>query len=225
MTREGDCSETMRSATLWQYTSQSGFAIVNGPVKSGLRAVWVVGVSLKGISVALTTAFSKLLVPGELSVGCPRNLVRFFSQLLVESRTRHALLHAWERPSSGAERNGLSIEVIRNLDGVNTSSSLGAATRIRRHRLLIGAMSRLVLLAQRIIRILDMYFSIVRLKAAWASRDNESASLIMTTGQDMLAERLNRETMQIPLKRCFAPISTCWVWAISFNSSWITTLS
>ena len=37
MTRAGDCSETMSSATFWQYTSQSGFAMANGPVKSGLE--------------------------------------------------------------------------------------------------------------------------------------------------------------------------------------------
>ena len=108
MTREGDCSETMRSATLWQYTSQSGFAIVNGPVKSGLWAAWVRGVSLKGISAALTTAFSRLLVPEELFVDCPRNLVLFFSQLLVEGRIRHASLHVWGRPSSATERSHLS---------------------------------------------------------------------------------------------------------------------
>jgi len=52
---------------------------------------------------------------------------------------------------------------------------------MRRHRLLIGAIRRLVLLAQRIIRMFDMYFSIVRRSAAWASRDRESASLITTT--------------------------------------------
>jgi len=52
---------------------------------------------------------------------------------------------------------------------------------MRRHRLLIGAIKRLVLLAQRIIRMFDMYFSMVRRSAAWASRDKESASLITTT--------------------------------------------
>jgi hypothetical protein len=67
---------------------------------------------------------------------------------------------------------------------------LGAATRMRRHRLLIGAIRRLVLLAQRIIRMFDMYFSIVRRSAAWASRDRESASLITTT---MLGIRVKRE--------------------------------
>jgi len=50
-----------------------------------------------------------------------------------------------------------------------------------KHRLLIGAISLLVLFAQRMIRMLDMYFSIVRRRAAWASRESESASLIITT--------------------------------------------
>jgi hypothetical protein len=65
--------------------------------------------------------------------------------------------------------------------GTRTSSVSGAATRINRHRLLIGEIRRLVLLAQRMIRKLDMYFSIVLLRAACASRDKESASLIITT--------------------------------------------
>jgi len=62
-----------------------------------------------------------------------------------------------------------------------TSWESGAATRTKRQRLRIGAMSRLVLFAQRMIRMLDMYFSIVRRRAACASRDSESASLIITT--------------------------------------------
>lgn len=64
-----------------------------------------------------------------------------------------------------------------------TSWVVGAATRTSRHLLLIGAMSRLVVFAQSIIRMFDMYFSIVLRNAAWASLDNESASLIMTTGR------------------------------------------
>ena len=59
--------------------------------------------------------------------------------------------------------------------------SLGAATLIRRHRLLIGAISFDVLFAQRMIRIFVIYFSIVRRRAAWASRESESASLMTTT--------------------------------------------
>jgi hypothetical protein len=51
-----------------------------------------------------------------------------------------------------------------------------------RHRLLIGAMRRLVLFAQRMMRMFDMYFSIVRRSAACASRESESASLMITTG-------------------------------------------
>mgnify|MGYP006969721717 CR=1 FL=1 len=39
----------------------------------------------------------------------------------------------------------------------------------------------LVELAQRITRKLDVYFSIVRRRADWASRDMPSASLMMTT--------------------------------------------
>ena len=38
----------------------------------------------------------------------------------------------------------------------------------------------LVLFAQRMMRMLDMYFSIVRRSAAWASRVRVSASLMMT---------------------------------------------
>lgn len=37
MTLAGVCSETIRSATLRQYVSQSGFATVRGPLKSGLN--------------------------------------------------------------------------------------------------------------------------------------------------------------------------------------------
>ena len=40
-----------------------------------------------------------------------------------------------------------------------------------------------MLLAQRIMRMFDMYFSIVLRRAAWASRERESASLIITTGR------------------------------------------
>jgi len=53
-------------------------------------------------------------------------------------------------------------------------------------------MSRLVLFAHRMIRIFDMYFSIVRRRAAWASRERESASLMITT----TLIKLNRETEQ-----------------------------
>lgn len=40
----------------------------------------------------------------------------------------------------------------------------------------------LVLFAQRMRRMFDMYFSIVRRRAACASRESESASWITTTG-------------------------------------------
>lgn len=66
-------------------------------------------------------------------------------------------------------------------DARRTSSALGAATRMRRHRERIGAMSLLVLFAQRTRRMFDMYFSIVRRSAACASRESESASWITTT--------------------------------------------
>ena len=49
---------------------------------------------------------------------------------------------------------------------IPTSWVVGAATRTRRHLLLIGAMSRLVVFAQSIIRIFDMYFSMVLRNAA-----------------------------------------------------------
>lgn len=56
---------------------------------------------------------------------------------------------------------------------------------MRRHRDLMGAISLDVLLAQRMMRIFPMYFSMVRRRAAWASRLSESASLIMTTTDKM----------------------------------------
>lgn len=43
-------------------------------------------------------------------------------------------------------------------------------------------MIRLVELAQRITRRLAVYFSIVRRRADWASRESRSASLMITTG-------------------------------------------
>ena len=61
------------------------------------------------------------------------------------------------------------------------SASEGAATRIRRHRDLIGAINLEVLFAQSIMRIFAMYFSIVRRSAACASLVRESASLMTTT--------------------------------------------
>ena len=47
-----------------------------------------------------------------------------------------------------------------------TSPGLGAATRMSKHRLLMGAINREVLLAQRIIRRFVMYFSMVLRSAA-----------------------------------------------------------
>lgn len=91
------------------------------------------------------------------------------------------------------------------------SSSEGAATRTRRHRLLMGAMSLLVLLAQRMMRMFDMYFSMVRRSAAWASRVSESASLMMTTGGHMSEMNyvMQVNVVRAPLNRCLALISSC----------------
>lgn len=88
------------------------------------------------------------------------------------------------------------------------SLSVGAATLTSRVRERIGAMMLEVLLARRINRRLGLYFSMVRLRAAWASRVRWSASLITTT-----------------LNRCFAPRSTCCVCATSLSNSWTTTRS
>lgn len=74
------------------------------------------------------------------------------------------------------------------------SCTLGAATLTSKHLLLIGAMMLLVLLASRMRRKLGLYFSMVRRRAACASRVRWSASLITTT-----------------LKRCLAARSTCCV--------------
>ena len=73
---------------------------------------------------------------------------------------------------------------------VRTSVALGAATRMSKQRERIGAMSLLVLFAQRMRRMLDMYFSIVRRSAACASRVSESASWITTTVQAVTTDEL-----------------------------------
>lgn len=74
-------------------------------------------------------------------------------------------------------------EASRNekLSRFRTWSSDGAPTRSNKHRDRIGPMILLVELAQRITRKLDVYFSIVRRSADWASRDMPSASLMITT--------------------------------------------
>ena len=59
-------------------------------------------------------------------------------------------------------------------------------------------MRRLVLLAQRIIRRFDIYFSIVLRKAAWASRDRESASLMITTDEMNQRKRIWWAKMSYP---------------------------
>lgn len=48
----------------------------------------------------------------------------------------------------------------------HTSAGAGADTRMSKHRLLMGAISLLVLFAQRMMRMLDIYFSMVRRSAA-----------------------------------------------------------
>jgi hypothetical protein len=83
----------------------------------------------------------------------------------------------------------------------------------------------LVLLAQRINRMLFMYFSMVRRRAACASLVRASASLIMTTWRLDPSQRRSKNEHHTPLKRCLAFKSTCCVWAISLRISWITTRS
>lgn len=95
-----------------------------------------------------------------------------------------------------------------DLSTAQISVSDGAATRTRSVRDLIGAMIFDVLFASNMSRRLGLYFSIVRRRAACASRVRWSASLITTT-----------------LNRCRADWSTCWVWATSFKSSCTTTRS
>jgi hypothetical protein len=130
-----------------------------------------------------------------------RNLLRHFHRQVKADSLGNIPKYGLNLSPKTSTGGAVSIDLL-------TSSELGAATRINRHRLLIGAISRLVLFAQRIIRMLDMYFSIVRRSAACASLDSESASLIITT-----------------LNRCFALRSTGCVCAISLRRSWITTLS
>ena len=54
-----------------------------------------------------------------------------------------------------------------------------------------------MLFAQRMIRMLDMYFSIVRRSAAWASRESESASLMMTTVHGSKAKMISQIIMHM----------------------------
>lgn len=81
-------------------------------------------------------------------------------------------------------------------------------------------------LAHRMMRRLDVNFSIVRRRADWASRDMPSASLMMTTGgagggQLGVYARVEGEE-DAPLKRLRALRSTCCVWAMSLSTSWTT---
>ncbi len=62
-----------------------------------------------------------------------------------------------------------------------TSSTLGRGTLTARHLLLMGAITFEVELQHRISRQVDMYFSIVRRKACWASLVRRSTSVSSTT--------------------------------------------
>ncbi len=88
------------------------------------------------------------------------------------------------------------------------SWSVGAETLINNVRDRIGAIIFEMLFANSINLRFGLYFSIVLLSAAWASRVKWSASLMTTT-----------------LNRCLADWSTCCVCATSFKRSWMTTLS
>ena len=81
----------------------------------------------------------------------------------------------WEK-----ERGG---EIERE-DSLLTSSMLGRGTRMARQRLLIGPMTLEVELQQRMRRQVDMYFSIVRRSACWASLVRRSTSVSNTTERE-----------------------------------------
>lgn len=67
-----------------------------------------------------------------------------------------------------------------------TSSVLGRGTLTARQRLLIGSMTLEVDVEQRMMRQVDMYFSIVRRKACWASFVSLSTSVSNTTERRVL---------------------------------------
>ena len=112
----------------------------------------------------LTTAFLKLRKREALSEGChlslrqfagmPRQedeISAFWRRVVALSSSKHVCKDEWDHDVFILE---------------HTSSALGAATRISRQRLLMGAISLLVLLAHSIILMLVMYFSIVLRRAA-----------------------------------------------------------
>ena len=73
---------------------------------------------------------------------------------------------------------------------------------------MMGAMSLLVLFAQRMIRMFDMYFSIVRRSAACASRVRVSASLMMTAVCDRAQLEYTTEMSTVKAtERTFEPMS------------------
>lgn len=96
--------------------------------------------------------------------------------------------------------NSWSIGCVRNAVGSRiepTSSSSGAATLTSKQRLRMGEMILLVELAHMMSLMFVEYFSMVRRRAAWASRLRASASLMMTTvrierGEGMASVRLNQ---------------------------------
>lgn len=112
----------------------------------------------------LTTAFSMPPTPRSLS-SSSRPILPLSSPTLVGvNRTRRSWLPAAAQLGSRV-RNVLTT-VKEASEHPPTSSELGAATRISKHRLLMGAINREVLFAQRIIRMFDIYFSMVRRSAA-----------------------------------------------------------
>lgn len=123
--------------------------------------------------------------------------------------------------------------VNENYQSDKTSSTVGAATRIAKHRLRIAGRTRDVDWQQRINRQETTYFSIVRRRACWASRVNLSASTSKITITDLIKmnitpsidRAINRFIISIPLNdRC----SFWLIWrvdAIVLINSWITTRS
>lgn len=106
-----------------------------------------------------------------------------FSRLATYCRTRIVCVR--DEPEEGGQhcRTPRHLCLHAAPRRVLTSSSSGAATLTSKQRDRMGAMILLVDVAQRIKRKLPIYFSIVRRKADWASRERESASLITTTGR------------------------------------------
>lgn len=89
-------------------------------------------------------------------------------------------------------RNSRSVDYVRDAIGSRielTSSSSGAATLTSKQRLRMGEMILLVEFAHMMSLMFVEYFSMVRRRAAWASRLRASASLMMTTAKIDKRER------------------------------------